>query len=71
MPLPQSTNDPIISIRSHDWCYAPLLFLSSSLLVQPPPTHTHSHLERGLRAPSSPVEAAEGGGVDCGRGFEV
>lgn len=41
VPLPQSTNDPIISIRSHDWCYTPLLLLSSFPHVQvPPPTHT-------------------------------
>lgn len=68
VPLPQSTNDPIISIRSHDWCYTPLLLLSSSPHIQAPPK---SHLDWGLRAPSSTVEAAEGGGVDCGRGFEV
>lgn len=68
VPLPQSTNDPIISIRSHDWCYTPLLLLSSSPHIQAPPK---SHLDWGLRAPSSTVEPAEGGGVDCGRGFEV
>lgn len=39
------------------------------LIYSPPPTQ--SHLERGLHAPSSTVEAAEGGGADCGRGFEV
>lgn len=37
VPLPQSTNDPIISIRSHDWCYTPLLSLSSFPHVQVPP----------------------------------
>lgn len=37
VPLPQSTNDPIISIRSHDWCYTPLLLLSSSPHIQAPP----------------------------------
>lgn len=36
VPLPQSTNDPIISIRSHDWCSTPLLLLSSSSTS---PTH--------------------------------
>ncbi len=29
MPLPQRTNDPIISIRSLDWCYTPLPFTLS------------------------------------------
>lgn len=29
MPLPQRTNDPIISIRILDWCYTPLPFTLS------------------------------------------
>ncbi len=29
VPLPQRTNDPIISIRSLDWCYTPLPFTPS------------------------------------------
>lgn len=39
MPLPQRTNDPIISIRSLDWCYTPLPFTLSlfSLAYNPPP----------------------------------
>lgn len=48
---------------------APLLSFYSPPV--PPPLPTQSHLERGLRAPSSTVEGAEGGCVDCGRGFEV
>lgn len=45
MPLPQRTNDPIISIRSLDWCYTPLPFTLSFSLSLTCNRFPKSHLD--------------------------
>lgn len=73
MPLPQRTNDPIISIRSLDWCYTPFPFtLSPSVSFSP---HIQSLSQEppgwGGCAPSSTVQYVqrwEVGGIEGDRG---
>lgn len=45
VPLPQCTNDPIISIRSLDWCYTPLPFTLSVSLSLKYSLFPKSHLD--------------------------